>query len=146
MRGPPAVLTLIAVAGCVDINGGSVELAWELFSPNGSACCPNADPCRAAGAQLVRVHLRPVSCDAPELLPVHTLGCKSTQGATQFDIPPGSYCIGVDAAPDAQSQAVASGPNPIVRDVTNGNIVELGAVALTVGDLSKCPANQNLCP
>src|SRR5262245_44874339 len=110
MRALP-VVTLIAFAGCVDVNGGSVELAWELFSPSGSACCPNADPCRAAGAERVRVHLHPGACDVTEI-PVHTFSCKSTQGATQFDIPPGFYCIEIDAAADITSPAVASGPGP----------------------------------
>src|SRR5215470_4543325 len=145
MRAVP-VLTLLAWAGCVDVHGGSVELAWELFSPSGSACCPNRDPCRAAGAQVVRVHLHPAACDAPELSPVHTFSCKSTQGATQFDIPPAIYCIEIDAAADPTSTAVAIGPGPILRDVSNGNIVELGAVALTIGDVNKCPPDQNFCP
>jgi len=144
MRAAP-ILTLIAFAGCVDVHGGSVELAWELFSPSGSACCPNHDPCRAAGAQRVRVHLHPVACDAAEI-PVHTFACNNTQGATQFDIPRGTYCIVIDAAADITSTAVATGPGPILRDVSDGNIVEIGAVALTVGDSSKCPGDQNLCP
>jgi len=144
MRAAP-VITLIAFLGCVDVHGGSVELAWELFSPSGSACCPNHDPCRAAGAQLVRLHLHPVACNAPEITPVRTFACNTTQGATQFDIPPGVYCIDVDAAADPSSVAVANGPGPILRDVSNGNIVEIGAVALTVGDVTKCPGDQNLC-
>ena len=138
------LLPLIVLAGCVDVRGGSVELAWELFSPSGSACCPNVDPCRAAGAQNVRIHLHPVTCDAAEL-PPRTFSCKSTQGATAFDIPQGTYCIQIDAA-DVNGMAVAQGPAPITRDVITGDVVELGAVALTVGDVTKCPADQNFCP
>ena len=145
MRRAP-LAALLALAGCVDVHGGSVELAWELFSPSGSACCPNHDPCKAAGAQLVRVHLHPGGCDAPELAPVSVFTCSTTQGSTQFDIPAGTYCIEIDAAPDTSSAAVATGPGPILRDVSNGNVVELGAVALTVGDINKCPADQNSCP
>jgi hypothetical protein len=138
------LLTLVVLAGCVDVHGGSVELAWELFSPSGSACCPNRDPCKAAGAQNVRVHLHPITCDAPEI-PARLFSCKSIQGATAFDIPQGTYCIAIDAA-DAAGTPVAQGPNPIVRDVMTGDVVELGAVALTVGDGTKCPADQNSCP
>src|SRR5262249_33604540 len=141
-----ALLVLCAFAGCVDVHGGSVELAWELFSPSGSACCPNHDPCKAAGAQVVRLHLHPVECASAELVPPRTFTCKSTQGATQFDIPNGTYCMEIDAAADLTSLAVAVGPGPIVRDVSNGNIVELGAIDLTVGDSNKCPANQDFCP
>jgi hypothetical protein len=137
-------LPLFVLMGCVDVKGGSVELAWELFSPSGSACCPNRDPCKAAGAQNVRVHLHPGTCDAAEL-PARLFSCKSTQGATAFDIPAGSYCIEIDAA-DGAGNSVASGPGPITRDVSTGDVVELGAVALTVGDVSKCPGDQNSCP
>lgn len=138
------LLPLIVLAGCVDVHGGSVELAWELFSPAGSACCPNRDPCKAAGAQNVRVHLHPIGCDTAEI-PPRLFSCKSTQGATALDIPQGTYCIEIDAA-DAAGVAVAQGPGPITRDISTGNVVELGAVALTVGDGSKCPADQNSCP
>jgi hypothetical protein len=131
-------------AGCVEIHGGSVELAWELFTPAGLACCPNKDPCKAAGAGTVRVHLQPNQCNTAEL-PARRFGCSAVQGATQFDIPNGTYCITVDAT-NAADVAVAVGPSPILRDVTSGNVVELGAVALTVIGPNQCSTDDSLCP
>jgi hypothetical protein len=131
--------------GCVDIRGGAVELAWQLFTQAGSACCSDAAAaCQATGASSVRVHLFPDGCQGSEL-PVHNFSCGSNQGASAFDIPPASYCIVVDAA-DAAENPVATGPGPVVRDFLRGDVVELGAVALTVNDPSRCPADSNQCP
>ena len=132
-------------AGCVDVKGGAVELAWRIFAPSGAFCCSSKNPCHAAGAQVVRLHLRPGSCMADEL-PLHSFACSDVQSSTAFDIlPEGTYCITVDAA-DAAGAAVAVGPGPIFREVTRGEVVELGAIALTVTDAQKCPPDDSQCP
>ena len=130
------VLGTIFGQGCVDVHGGAIDLSWTIFAPNGQACCPNGDFCRAAGEGVrVRVRLHPDTCSTP---PVDRFfACPLVQGATAFDIfPDGAYCIAVDAI-DATGAVVATGPGPVIRDIVRGDVVELGAVALTV---SQCPS------
>jgi hypothetical protein len=140
-------LLVTLVCACAPVHGGAIELAWALFAPGGSrGCCLSdvAGGCKAAAARSVRVHLYASGCTGAEQ-PVHIFDCQLVQGATKLDVAPGRYCIAVDAI-DAASAVVALGPPPIVRDVADGEVVELGAVALTVADPSRCPIDDDHCP
>jgi len=133
---PLLLLGIFAGESCVDVHGGAVDLSWTIFGPNGQACCPNGNFCKAAGAGVrVRVQLRQKTCEAPST--DRFFACELVQGATAFDISPDdTYCIAVDAI-DQNGAVVATGPGPVLRDVVRGDVVELGAVALTV---SQCPS------
>jgi len=132
-----ALLGLLFCAGCVDIKGGAIDLAWTIFGPNGQACCPDGNFCKvAARMATVRVNLFLGACRSGAPDQQRSFPCPSVQGASQFDIPPGTYCIQVCAVDETGNQ-VANGPGPILRDVIEGDVVELGAVALTV---ATCPS------
>src|SRR5215831_19489903 len=139
MRRCFALALVLAAAGggaCVDIHGGAVDLSWTIFGPNGQACCPNGNFCKAAGDGVrVRVQLHRDTCETEST--DRLFACEIVQGATPFDISPdGTYCIAVDAI-DQTGAVVATGPGPVLRDIARGDVVELGAVALTV---SECPS------
>jgi hypothetical protein len=137
-------VTLAALGmGCVDIHGGAVEVAWAIYASTGRACCPNGDFCRAAQATTVTAHLHPETCAGAEL--TRGFPCHRGEAASGFDIPPGLYCITIDAV-DTQGQVIARGPAPLLRQISTGDVSELGAVALTLVDDSRCPLSDEQCP
>jgi hypothetical protein len=134
-------LLAASTSACVDVHGGALDLSWQLFGQNGHACTGDLGPCQAIGADSVRVQLYPISCDPAQAHLIRSFGCPQQQGTTRFDVPVGTYCIAVDAT-DANNAVVAQGPAPVLRDVENGEVVELGAFALTAAGTHSCPTGS----
>jgi hypothetical protein len=123
-----------ALVGCVDVNGGAVEVAWAIFARDGRAItdCTCADP--AIG--YVRLEL--VSDPPPGNQPCAgtnscRFACNRKVGATPFMIPPGRYLmsvvpVGLDGA-DIPATSVKV-PPPVSRFVVTGQPTELEAFML----------------
>lgn len=149
-RGPACGIAFAAVlwsGSCVDIRGGAIELAWQLYRRDGITCCPDGNYCMQSGVRDILVHLEPVT-GSRGLTPLdRVFACGQTQATTRFDIPPGRYQITV--AGQCANQSIALGPGPAERDIRNGEVTGLGAIALTVDSVDVCCRNaiqQQVCP
>jgi hypothetical protein len=134
-----AVLT--AAPGCVDVNGGAVELSWSVRTLEGtqSGCDPED-----ANLATVSVWLR--SCD--QLIaglchtaegmrevptsPLRTFECARGQAVTSFEVPEGrkEMWITVGCPTGDVDDAVVRVPEPLVRDVVEGQVTQLHALLI----------------
>jgi hypothetical protein len=143
MRAHIAFLALVmAASGCIEIDGGAVELSWSLRSFDGEP----VDSCTDARIERVRICWQSVAdgasttgaCDASQAFP-----CEEENGVSGFEIAPGATAfwaepICVDGEPaDPDTYQV---PPPIVRSVEEGQIVTLNSLLIVVTPLGQdCP-------
>jgi hypothetical protein len=143
------LLTLVAlellVGGCVQIQGGSVEVSWVVHA-NGRAItdCGCADPAIAS----VRIDLtgRGGSIEGTTPCAGRTqcqFACGRQTGATPFDIPETHgdemYAIKVVAVgPDGADLPAVVAPAPILRTVIRGQPTEVEAFLLEAGCSMTC--------
>ena len=148
---PFALLALLALAsgGCVDIDGGAVEISWVVRSTSGSAItsCSCADP-PIDKVRLVLVPRgpsiegnnpceSPAQCDFP---------CQRQTGSTAFNIKPTqageSYEISVLAVGgDGNVLEGVMTPAPILRSVVNGQPTEVDVFQLVAPCRAECEMN-----
>lgn len=144
MRAHIAFLALVAVAagGCIEIDGGAVELSWSLRSFDGEP----VDSCADARIERVRICWQSVAdgavagaaCEASQSFP-----CEEENGVSGFEIAPGATAffaepICVDGEPAATGTYQV--PPPIVRSVEEGKIVTLNSLLIVVTPLGEsCP-------
>jgi len=118
MRGI-ATATAIVLGGCVQIEGGAVELRWAIRDQDG----------------------RTRSCERTEIDTVTLVGedeqgepsafvfdCDEGHGTTHFGLAEGSYLFRIEpGGPGAKGVTV---PNPIVADVHEGDVTDLQVLVL----------------
>lgn len=136
------VLALAAgAAGCIEIDGGAVELSWSLRSFDGD----RVRSCQLALIEEVRVCWESVEggtsvgvCAGSESFP-----CGEENGVSGFEIDPGRAAFWIepictDGSPaDPGSYQV---PPPIVRTVEDGKIVTLNSLLIVVTPFgTSCP-------
>jgi hypothetical protein len=146
---PLLALVALAVGGCVDIDGGAVEISWVVRSTSGSAItsCSCADP-PIDKVRLVLVPRgpsiagnnpceSPAQCDFP---------CQRQTGSTAFNIKPTqageSYEISVLAlGGDGNVLEGVMTPAPVLRSVVNGQPTEVDAFQLVAPCRAECEMN-----
>jgi hypothetical protein len=129
------IALVCCLAGCVDVNGGAVELRWEIRKTDG-----NKTTCADAQVTRVRMVARLMDSDAAPI--TRSWACDDYQGTTAFDLPAGRYALSVesmcggdgDAGPDEHV------PEPILRDITSGNVAELNTLLI-----EKIPGSGVIC-
>jgi hypothetical protein len=154
MRLAVALATLIGTAttGCIEIEGGAVELSWSLRTFGGSA----VGSCGDVGIQNVRLCWQTLGDGSPSTEDIicqaglrRTFDCSDSSGVTGFDLDPGPTAFWIE--PVCQDGAPADSgtyevPPPIVRTVQEGKIVSLSSLLLVVSPLSAgCPAAGCTC-
>jgi hypothetical protein len=134
-RTAPLVCALVIAAGCsacVDINGGAVELRWEIRKADGAKT-------DCTDTQLARVQLcaTPDDGGAPYC---EDWACVDYQGSTDFAIRPGRYSLAIQPLCAGGETPSASVPAPILRDITNGYVATLNTLLIVkVGTGFICP-------
>jgi hypothetical protein len=125
------------LVSCVDVNGGAVELRWEIRNSDGAKW-------DCGEAQVARVRLHAEAIAGGKSLD-RSWACHEYQAATAFELTPGRYalsiepvCGGEDAGP---TTAMARVPEPILRDISNGNVAELNTLLI-----EKLPRTGAICP
>ena len=116
-------LVLGCLAGCVDINGGAVELRWEIRQTDG-----NKTDCSDTLVAEVQLCATPVDSVGSGYCEQWT--CSDYQGSTGFSIVPGRYALAIKPVCADGSTALASVPDAIVRDISNGNVAELNTLVI----------------
>lgn len=144
-----AVWTLLA-SSCIEVDGGAVEVSWILRTDDGFAI----DGCDCADPKIDRVRFEVVAIDADGVAQADAcagrgdcvFSCGRGTGATDFDIPPGRYGItivpldadGQDLRTPGASEKRVRTPERILRDVVNGQVTQLDALAIVANDARSC--------
>ncbi len=136
---PLVALALVWVAGCVEINGGAVELSWTLRTFAGA----NIDECSAYEIGQIRLEWQ----SGPDNPNVDggstTFDCTDSRGVTDFVIGEGAQLLEIVPICDDGNDAAADTyevPAPILRQVHTGELVTLNSLLVVVG----C-RDANLC-
>ncbi len=132
----------MALWGCVAVNGGAVELYWAVRTQDAqptdcqteaigtvSLCVQDCDQVSSAG------------CTGPVRCPYASFPCDRLRGATDFSIAPGRKALYITATCVDGRPAGVTVPEPVIREVTDGNVTELGALLIAVPAIggSGCP-------
>ena len=125
---------LVTLTGCVDINGGAVELRWEIRKMDGAR-----SSCSSERVESVTLCATGSDAGATECYP--SFRCSDSGGSTEFVIPPGRYSLAIELGCVGGGDALAILPDPIVRDISNGNVAELNTLLIVKNSTSFiCPA------
>jgi len=151
MKRSSLLLLSVAAAGCIEIDGGAVELSWSLRDFDGDS----VDSCRDARVDEVEICWQPSGGDTPSVDVECQSGqresfpCSEENGVSGFTIDPGPtafwahpICDTGEAAEEDTYQA----PAPIVRSVQDGQIVTLNSLLIVVSPIdSNCPEAGCTC-
>jgi len=130
IRLPKAALwfALAGLAGCVDVNGGAVEFKWEIREEDGTG-----SSCGVTEVDRVRVLGEPTADSNGTITGEmfdYDWPCSDYKAATEFVIQPGRYAIRIEPVCRGTLVPVATVPQPIVRDISNGYVAELNTLLI----------------
>lgn len=145
-------MALLAIlwTGCVQIDGGAVELSWAVFDFGG-----DGRSCEFAGISEVNLCWQPADGLSSDFIcepdASHDFECVTEQGSTAFEVPPGptSLWIEVTCAQNLQRAPLESYqvPAPIVRTVRDGEIVSLSSLLIIATERgTDCGERPCTCP
>jgi hypothetical protein len=144
----PSLVLLATLAGCVEIDGGAIELSWTLRTFDGAAvpdsCMDESgrrivEDVRLCWASVAEGESPPTACPSDTRA---TFRCPSVHGVTGFEVAEGPTAIWIEPV-CTSGEPAASGsfqvPAPIVRDVVDGKVVTLNSLLVVVGDETCAP-------
>ena len=153
-QGSVLVAALVAnLAGCVQIDGGSIEANWVVRTYDGRAMdgCDCADP-SIARVRFVAARVDPAGALGADVCAGRSeceFSCNSQRGATPFFVPAGRYAVSLSATgPAGQALPTLGGKAgihlqaPILRDVVFGQPTQLEAFAIEANCADRCGGNQ----
>jgi|GEM_PF-6411065 hypothetical protein len=141
------VTGIIGLSACVAIDGGAVEVGWQLRNASTEVPSRHLD-CSETSFDSVRLELQP--SDSTLASPCTTAPCSETNcclfrcdqeiGVTGFVIPPGHYSMQITATlaeNQGQERSLESSngvttPAPVVREVRTGEVTALGVNLIIV--------------
>lgn len=140
------VSAFVSLGGCVDINGGAVELSWSFQTFQGGSI---NDECEDTQVESVRLCWRPRDgtndCTTPGFFA--DFSCNEFRGITAFTIGAGEQlleiapiCTGATEPPDRQQYDV---PAPILRDVVWGEVVTLDSLLIVIDEIDEESTDQS---
>lgn len=138
-----ATLYLGVHAACTTVDGGAVELSWQLKATSGAGTSQPKIDCDSMlpGAGPVTGIL--LDWGAGQAV----FDCNDGHGVTRFDVPPGQALLSVSpvCAFGPAEPSTYTAPAPEQRTVTVGNTVSLGAVELVLRVTDCTPATPCIC-
>jgi hypothetical protein len=128
-----AVVFLFMTGACVAVNGGAVELEWTVRTDD-------AQPTDCQTQALATVSLCYEDCDqlvagacaGASHCPFASFPCDRRHGATDFSIPPGRKAFSISVFCGDGRPAGVRVPEPVVRDIIDGNVTQLNALLISV--------------
>lgn len=139
-----SVLLALLLAGCIDVNGGAVELSWKL-RPASSSLPDKFVDCESdlLIAPVTRIRL---DWEVGDRSGFESWRCSDNHGVTGFDLPVGQALLWVtpECAGEAADPATYTAPAPEARKVILGDTVSLGAVEIVV-QVSYCGQQPCIC-
>ncbi len=127
------VLALMSLCGCVAVNGGAVELEWTVRTEG-------AQPtdCRTEAIGTVSLCVQDCDqltggvCGGALRCPFASFPCDRLHGATDFSIPAGRKALYITASCTDGRAADVRVPEPVLRDISDGNVTLLNALLIAV--------------
>ena len=140
-------LAAILWTGCVQIDGGAIELSWAVFDFEGEG-----QSCESAGISEVNLCWQAADGLSSEFVcqpeASHDFDCETEQGSTAFEVPPGPTSLWIEITCEQTRDRATPGsyqvPAPIVRTVRDGEIVSLNS--LLVVATPSCGEGDCTCP
>jgi hypothetical protein len=127
---PSCVLLGLLLGGCVEVNGGAVEVAWVIQTTRGG----QLDSCVPALVERMQL------CRAPVGTTMETCQdweCEPFYGSTDFDIAEGAYSFRLQPLCTSGLRPGVQLPSPIVRDIVPGRVASLNALLIVGDDLGR---------
>jgi hypothetical protein len=151
MRSALLVLVALGASGCIEIEGGAVELSWSLRDFDGDA----VDACSDARVEQVEVCWQPTGGDTPSIDIACRPGqresfpCSEENGVSGFTIEPGPtafWAHPICETGEPATEDTFQAPAPIVRTVEDGQIVTLNSLLIVVSPIDEgCPEAGCTC-
>lgn len=146
------IALLFSALGCKHVDGGAVEASWVLVTSDGRGVADCGCTCPAIAK--IRMELLPQGGggDACAGSSACEFSCGQQTGATQFDIPPGTYQVrlvpvgrdGTDVTNGEAGGCRAEGRSfSKLYEVLTGRVTQLDALQLVVGCAAECGGDDN---
>ena len=126
--------TCLAVHGCTSIDGGAVEVSWDLRTFAGADI-----PCDDANVLEMRLWWR-VEGDGTRQR-YDQFRCGDERGVTGFDLPAGTASLWLVPVCDDDTEPAADtyrAPAPIVRTITEGDVITLDTQLVELDEDAAC--------
>jgi hypothetical protein len=145
------IALLFAALGCRHVDGGAVEASWIVVTSDGRAINDCACTCPAIAKMRMEV-IAPDGSDACAGRTACEFSCDQRQGATQFDIPPGTYQVrlvplGPDGTDVSGSEAGACTTEARaftkLQEVVVGQVTQLDSLEMISGCAPECGGSDN---
>jgi hypothetical protein len=142
------MVTGVGLAACVPVDGGAVELAWSVRDSSGrSASCARSSTSPAFTDDLATVSLCARACTViadgecvgEETCPIASWDCERGRGTTRFEVTAGRKELWIEVACADGTPADVLLPEPVVREIADGEVTQLNAILITV------PASAAAC-
>lgn len=141
-------LCLLVHGGCVDVNGGAVELSWRLRPASSSlpdkfVDCTSGQP---GTGPVARIRLGWEMQDGTGRVGEASWRCDDNYGVTGFDLPEGEALLEVqpECLDGPATADTYTAPAPQRRRVILGDTVSLGAVEIVL-QVSYCGQQPCIC-
>jgi hypothetical protein len=114
----------------VEVNGGAVELSWTIQNVRGEGR-------RCQDGALGAVQLHAALVEGGLEYASEAWDCDRYHGVTKFEIPEGRWRMDLAVLCGDGAAAQVGVPDPIVRDVREGEVVQLNALLIVLQ--GQCP-------
>ena len=110
-----------------------MELAWQIRNPNG-----DSPTCSSQNIASVALWVQPCPTDSaicpgdPPSAPAAIFPCDRYHGSTDFNVAPGAEKLFITVVCTNGNVPNVIVPEPIVRDVTEGDVTQLNALLISV--------------
>ncbi len=136
----------LGVHGCVDVNGGAVELSWKL-RPRSSSLEDKFVDCDSMQPGTGVIERMRLDWSVGDVHGIDTWPCSDSHGVTGFELPEGRALLSV--TPVCRSGLLAApgayiAPAAEQRTVNLGDTVSLGAVELVL-QVTDCGVSHCIC-
>lgn len=139
------LFSVLVLSGCIEVNGGAVELSWKLRPASSSLSDKfvDCDSGRDGTGPVTRIRL---DWDVEGRDGFESWRCDDNHGVTGFDLPPGKALLWVTPECDGRlaDPSTYIAPAPEQRQVILGDTVSLGAVEVVV-QVSYCGQQPCIC-
>ncbi|GAB4557994.1 MAG: hypothetical protein Tsb0020_02610 [Haliangiales bacterium] len=129
--------------GCVEIDGGAVELSWALRNFEGN----RIRLCDDARVRWIQLAWRSAEDDGTGADGTLRFECVENRGVTNFVVPPGPQLLWIE--PVCSGGDTPTGPfqvpAPIRREIIAGTVVTLDALLVVADECATCPDPPARC-
>jgi hypothetical protein len=140
-----ALVSLGALGGCIEVDGGAVELSWKL-RPASSSLRDKFVECDSGLPGTNPVTQIRLSWQVGDVTGTAAWRCDDNHGVTGFDLPAGDALLSIapECAVGPASTVTYTAPAPVRRRVISGDTVSLGAVEIVL-HVSYCGQQPCIC-